>query len=690
MNEHASQISASDTPTATTSEAATTPATAPTIAATAPASAPFFAHVTEEDANWLFSPNSLTATHTLVDDLGFPPAVASTLHSTLDAQADDFCSRRPTVLSLFAAESEAEEAMWHVTKQINDPTGLALLALQLRCAALSRQLYQTAGLSDDLFLASFAWFPRFVRWQQQACPTSSVIYTEEMWAPRFLSLHIVRLGEFEYEFCEEDEPQISLHIPSDAVLQPERMMASFRELSTFIDHHCPAFCGCPVRCWSWLLSSPLEDLLPHSSHIRDFRQLFDITGDCYSSDYKKWIAGREDISDTDLPEKTSLQRAIKHFVLTGGRLSIGEGQVKTSIRPTSSPLSSSSSQPTSIMQTNSFHHVIALDIGGTKIASALVTYDPTSDASDKGENTHYSTTRISHRRDTPTQADRGGQHVLQRVKHIIHEQIKATNGHIDAIGIAAAGVISPDGSIISATNLMPGWGGINLAREIHTETHLPVQVIGDVNAHALGETHYGRAQGVRSLLLAAIGTGIGGALLHNGKLIYGEHSVGGHLGHISCPLASHLICSCGKTGHLEPFSSGSGIQERYRQRTGHDISAREVASRAAHGENDARAILSSAGNALGQALGSLCNVIDPHMVLLSGSVTKAGPIWLDAVQKGFASQIMPALAQTPLVCGTLGGDAALLGAAEYVRSYVRSQSSVSAVSSHSHDCRDDH
>lgn len=347
-------------------ESTSLPSVAPAAAVSPALASLFLVRLDTQDIDWLFSPDSLAAARSCIKDLNFPAPVAAQLYAALDATDRYFCDRngqvsndsdvsrnaltdeygdagdshddlgvssdisssRSDIIALFAGESAAVESVRHLTHQLHDPTGVSILSVQLRCAALSRCLYGKAGLDDDLFLAGFAWFPRFVRWQRRFVPTDPIVFTEEMWAPRFLSLHIFRLGEFEYEFIEGNQPYINLHVPSDAVLEPERVTASFSALSAFMDRHCPEFRDCPVRCLSWLLFPALQDLLPDSSRIRCFQELFEITGEEYSNDFKKWIAGRHDISDADLPEHTTLQRTIKHFVLSGGRMGLGEGRLR--------------------------------------------------------------------------------------------------------------------------------------------------------------------------------------------------------------------------------------------------------------------------------------------------------------------------------------------------------------------------
>lgn len=250
---------------------------------------------------------------------------------------------------------------------------------------------------------------------------------------------------------------------------------------------------------------------------------------------------------------------------------------------------------------------------------------------------------------------------------VITETAKPVSG----IAVSSAGVVDENGNIASATDTMPGWSGILLSDCLRNEFHVPVVALGDVQAHALGESTWGAGRSAQAVLLAGIGTGIGGAVCLGGKLLRGVHGLGGHLGHVTSPAAVGLLCSCGRTGHLEPVASGSGIIAQYRAEraasgrpvTG-EIDGREISRLAEQGEKDAGRVIQTAGFSLGEALGSLANVTDPATIILSGSVTSAGDLWWEAVRDGYHSSAMDPVAQVPLVRGELGDSAPLIGAAQ--------------------------
>lgn len=340
----------------------------------------------------------------------------------------------------------------------------------------------------------------------------------------------------------------------------------------------------------------------------------------------------------------------------------------------------------SAVNPNSTWIVAALDIGGTKIAGALVCYDTDQgcdQASEQGVSpavprvkphvTPHVTPRVVNYLSIPTQAHHGGEHVFTRACGLVSELMAQTKLHPHAIGVSAAGVVKPsDGSIAYANNLMPGWTGIQLAQRMQHAHGIPCVSLGDVHAHALGEVRFGCAQGFSSALMVAIGTGLGGAYIVDGHIVTGAHGAAGHLGHSLHHLAVQTVCSCGGVGHAESVTSGTAICARYQGKQIGDLldetcMGAEISKRAAHGEPHAQDVLRFCGNALGQAIGSWCNLFDPEAVVISGSVVRAGDLWKQALEQGFTEQVMPPLRSTKLLFGSLENNAPLLGAAEYAR-----------------------
>jgi len=184
-------------------------------------------------------------------------------------------------------------------------------------------------------------------------------------------------------------------------------------------------------------------------------------------------------------------------------------------------------------------------------------------------------------RDTETSTDHSAAAVTGRVTEggtgLVTETGAGRDGAVSdwRIGVGAAGVIDPvAGTVVSATESLTGWAGTRLVDELEARTRLRVRAVNDVHAHALGEAAAGASHGTDSSLLVAAGTGIGGGIIWDGRLLTGRNSAAGHIGHLPSPAAADLPCPCGGTGHVEAIASGPAILDTYRR-----LLAREGPSR---------------------------------------------------------------------------------------------------------------
>lgn len=167
-----------------------------------------------------------------------------------------------------------------------------------------------------------------------------------------------------------------------------------------------------------------------------------------------------------------------------------------------------------------------------------------------------------------------------------------------------------------------------------------------------------------SLLYAAVGTGVGGALAVDGRMLHGAAGIAGHLGHLPSPEAAGLPCTCGATGHLEVIASGPGITAHYARLTGTRPDRLEtVAARAAGGEPAAVRAITTGATAAGRVLGGLANALGPDRVVVGGGVPRIGALYRDALATAFAAELMPPLRGLLPEPPLHGGDAAVRGAA---------------------------
>lgn len=301
--------------------------------------------------------------------------------------------------------------------------------------------------------------------------------------------------------------------------------------------------------------------------------------------------------------------------------------------------------------------MIALDIGGTKIACGIVEQDDV---------THYAS--------VPTPAQDGPTGLLDAawgLASAVHDAHIAAGGQPQAmLACASAGVIDPKkGLVTSATDALRGWAGTELRGELAERSGLLVSVLNDVHAHALGEYVHGRGKEHSSMLLIAAGTGIGGGLIVHDQLVLGARNVAGHVGHVDVSAADRVPCSCGNTGHLEGIASGTGIEQCFERLTGQRLSGGRIATLAETAQpmsDAARQVIRTAGYSLGRVIGGFLNSFDPGLVVLAGSVTRAGQVWRTALDEGIAESAMPIVADTEVVLAQLD-NAALVGAAVWAK-----------------------
>jgi glucokinase len=299
--------------------------------------------------------------------------------------------------------------------------------------------------------------------------------------------------------------------------------------------------------------------------------------------------------------------------------------------------------------------ILGIDIGGTKIAGGLV------DAATGAV--------LLHDR-TPTLAAEGGAAVLARAVGLAQALAAeaAARGLTapEAVGIGAGGQIDArTGVVLSATDILPGWAGTRLAEAFAGALGIPAAADNDVNALAVGECRFGAGRGFDNLVYLALGTGVGGAIISNGRLHYSRTGVSGELGHLIL-VPDGLPCSCGGRGCLEQYASGPALLRQYRALGGAAIEG-DGTPLSALAERDpdgpaARAI-ALVGDLLGVGLVSLANVFGPDRIIIGGGLARLGDRLLDPARRVLAARALPAVRQTPVVTAALGPDASVVGAA---------------------------
>lgn len=291
--------------------------------------------------------------------------------------------------------------------------------------------------------------------------------------------------------------------------------------------------------------------------------------------------------------------------------------------------------------------ILATDIGGTKIAAALV-------------NAEGGLASDVHQVATPAAA--GAAAVLDATIRLLRSLDRPD---VDLVAVSSAGVVDADrGTVVAATASIAGWAGTAIGTELSEALGRPVEVLGDGHAFGVGEARYGAGRGYDSLLLLAVGTGVGGSYQERGRPLLGAHHVAGHFGHVAVPQAVGLSCPCGRSGHLEAIGGGAGLLGWYHARGGDPAvtTAHQLFSRA---DELAEQAIQLAARAVGVGAAGLANALDPGIVVVAGGLAQAGPRWQDPLREAFTEQLLPALSQLPLAISSEGTGMALRGAAAH-------------------------
>jgi len=285
--------------------------------------------------------------------------------------------------------------------------------------------------------------------------------------------------------------------------------------------------------------------------------------------------------------------------------------------------------------------IAAVDIGGTKIAVGA-------------ERPEHDTTAP-----TPRGADAIVATVVDLVRSLPVPELRA-------VGVGSAGTFDATGTVVAATDLIPGWTGYPLATRLRDELRVPVTVLNDVHAAGLGEAVAGAGRGVARVLVAATGTGLGGAVVLGGAVDTGGHGVAGSLGHVVLP-GLDRVCSCGRTGHAEPYASGPGMERSYVELTGHSEGLRRIGELARAGDEHALSAIRLGGEALGRALAAAAAIADPDLVIVGGGPSQLGELLLGPTRAAFREDAPTPLVDVPVVAAELGPRAAIVGALEAAR-----------------------
>lgn len=305
-------------------------------------------------------------------------------------------------------------------------------------------------------------------------------------------------------------------------------------------------------------------------------------------------------------------------------------------------------------------YVFGVDIGGTTVKLGL--FDIQGNVIDKWE--------------IPTRTENGGVNILSDIAASIQNKMseKTINReNVAGVGVGAPGPVDKDGVIHKAVNL--GWSEMNLKKELSTLLDgMRVEGGNDANVAALGEMWKGGGQGHENLVAVTLGTGVGGGIIINGKIMTGSTGSGGEIGHIHVEDDEPEACGCGNHGCLEEYASATGITRLANRklkasdkdsvlRRG-EVSAKTVFDAVKTGDELAIEIAQQFGDYLGKGLAVIAGIVNPEIFVIGGGVSKAGDVLFEYIRPSFDKTVFHGCKETQFALATLGNDAGIYGAAK--------------------------
>ena len=307
------------------------------------------------------------------------------------------------------------------------------------------------------------------------------------------------------------------------------------------------------------------------------------------------------------------------------------------------------------------NYCFGIDVGGTTVKMGLFQTDG----------------QLVEKWEIPTRTEEGGKAILPDIAayamaKLVEKDISRED--VAGIGIGVPGPIDADGVVPHTANL--GWGYKEVTRELSERTGLPCKAGNDANVAALGEMWMGGAKGHKDVLLLTLGTGVGGGIIVDGKILTGAHGAGGEIGHIHVEDQIEEHCGCGNQGCLEQFASATGIARLARAalaeseepsilREG-EVTAKAVFDALKEGDELAKRVVERFGRYLGTAISVMAGILDPEVIVIGGGVSKAGWILLDYIRRYYKPYAYKSSKETEFALAQLGNDAGIYGCAKLI------------------------
>lgn len=309
-------------------------------------------------------------------------------------------------------------------------------------------------------------------------------------------------------------------------------------------------------------------------------------------------------------------------------------------------------------------YVFGVDVGGTTVKMGLFSTDGV--LLDKWE--------------IPTRIENSGENVLPDIVCSIREKLSEKNisaQEVEGIGIGVPGPVSSDFTVNKCINL--GWGVINLKERMNQLIpEIPKIAAGnDANVATLGELWQGGGKGYHSAVMFTLGTGVGGGIIVDDKIVAGTNGGAGEVGHMTVNPEESVPCNCGKYGCLEQYASANGIVrmgkvmlfQSYKPSKLRDMekfTAKDICDLAREGEEMAMDIVDRFGEYMGRAMSYVSCTVDPDICIIGGGMSRAGTIITDAILKYYRRYAFHVSTGTSIALAELGNDAGIYGCARMI------------------------
>ena len=306
---------------------------------------------------------------------------------------------------------------------------------------------------------------------------------------------------------------------------------------------------------------------------------------------------------------------------------------------------------------------VGVDIGGTSVKLGIFTLNG----------------NLLKKWEIPTEPKNDPKALIEKIGKSIKETLKEARLTLTdcvGVGMGVPGPVMPNGFIEIVVNI--GWREVFPARILSDLlAGMPVALGNDANVAALGEEWMGGAKHQQDSVMVTLGTGVGGGIIIDGKIVPGKHGLGGEIGHMHVRESETEKCNCGGKGCLEQISSATGIVREAKRLLAtkkvasrlallEDITAKDVLDAAKAGDEIALEVVDTVSKYLGIALSHLAMTVDPEVFVIGGGVSKAGDFLIDKIREKFEYYTPITKNKADIVLAKLGNDAGIYGAAKLV------------------------